>query len=272
LAAEHALSHDGASFEGGRGAWLARLGKLRNVTRQELVSRQLAAHLPTAPARVVDVGAGQGTQSLRLAALGHHVVAVEPDPSMRTELEATLAARAGEGLSVQVDAGGLGSLPAEVTSAAYDVVLCQGVLMYLAESPPALAELAALVAPGGLLSLVFRNAEGMALRPAIRRDWDEVHALLDQADGPNPVYRNEIGVDARADHLSAVEAVLARNGLVTEDWYGVRIATDSADADEPAPSDPAELAAMLAAEERLGRTDPYRRLATLLHLLSRRPG
>ena len=185
----------------------------------------------------------------------------------RTALEE----RSSEHLRVDVLDGGLGSLPTQLGSAAYDVVLCQGVLMYLAESGPALAELAALVAPGGLLSLVFRNAEGMALRPAIRRDWVEMHALLDRADGPNPFYRNEIGVDARADHLSQVEAALAGHGLVTEDWYGVRIATDSADADEPAPSDPAELAAVLAAEERLGRTDPYRRLATLLHLVSRRP-
>ncbi len=105
-------------------------------------------------------------------------------------------------------AGGLGSLPAEVSSAAYDVVLCQGVLMYLREAGPALAELAGLVAPGGLLSLVFRNAEGIALRPALRRDWAEVQALLDAATDPNPMYRNEIGVDARADRLADVEREL----------------------------------------------------------------
>jgi hypothetical protein len=143
--------------------------------------------------------------------------------------------------------------------------------MYLAEPGPALAELARLVAPGGLLSLVFRNAEGIALRPAIRRDWTQVEALLDAADDPNPLYLNEIGVMARADRLADVETRLAAHGLTTIAWHGVRIATDSADAEEPAPQDPAELAAMLAAEERLGRTDPYRRVATLVHLLSRRP-
>jgi S-adenosylmethionine-dependent methyltransferase len=127
------------------------------------------------------------------------------------------------------------------------------------------------VAPGGLLSLVFRNADGIAMRPAVRRDWAEARALLDGMDQRNPMYRNEIGVLARADHLEDVEADLASYGLQTEAWYGVRIATDTIDPDEPLPADPAELEQMLDVEERLGRTDPYRRVTTLLHLLSRRP-
>jgi S-adenosylmethionine-dependent methyltransferase len=220
---------------------------------------------------VLDVGAGQGTQALRLAGLGHQVVALEPDPAMREQLRRALDERSSEHLRVDVLDGGLGALPTQLSGAAYDVVLCQGVLMYLPESGPALAELAGLVAPGGLLSLVFRNAQGIALRPAIRRDWAQVQALLDAADDPNPLYLNEIGVNARADRLADVERGLAAHGLATIEWHGVRIATDAADAEEPAPQDPDELEAMLATEQRLGRTDPYRRVATLVHLLSRRP-
>ncbi|MCF6477018.1 hypothetical protein FAF44_53330, partial [Nonomuraea sp. MG754425] len=53
------------------------LGTLRDVVRQELVTRQLARHLPAAPCRVLDVGSGQGTQALRMAARGHHVTALD---------------------------------------------------------------------------------------------------------------------------------------------------------------------------------------------------
>lgn len=221
--------------------------------------------------RVLDVGAGQGTQALRLAALGHDVVATDPDPAMLETLETAIATSSVGPGRVRVVAGGLGPLPEEVRNTAYDVVLCQGVLMYLPDAAPALRELASLVLPGGLLSLVFRNADGIALRPAIRRDWDEARALLDGMDARNPLYRNEIGVQARADHLDDIEAGLASYGLETEAWYGVRIATDGIDPDEPVPSDPGELEEMLDIEERLGRTDPYRRVTTLLHLLSRRP-
>jgi SAM-dependent methyltransferase len=240
------------------------------------VSRQVHAHLGPAdrPLRVLDVGAGQGTQALRLAALGHEVVAVDPDPRMRDALSTAIAGlpEARQRVGVEVMAGGLGSLPDAVGSSTYDVVLCQGVLMYLPDAASALRELAGLVAPGGLLSLVFRNADGIALRPALRRDWAEARALLDSMGQPNPLYRNEIGVQARADRLDDVVAALASYGLETEAWYGVRIATDGIDPDEGVPADPTELEEMLDVEERLGRTDPYRRVSTLLHLLSRRPG
>jgi SAM-dependent methyltransferase len=263
-------SSSGDAFGGGRDQWLARLGRLRNVTRQELVTRQLARHLPSAPARVIDVGAGQGTQALVMAGAGLDVLAVDPDPDMRHALEANLAVAPHEVASrIRVAAGGFGALPQAARPAGFDVVCCHGVLMYLDDPAPALAELASLVAPGGLLSLVFRNADGMALRPGLRRDWAQVHELLDAAARPDAAYRNEIGVDARADHLHDVEAALARAGLRTEEWYGVRVATDGADPDEPAPTGQ-ELRDLLDAEDRLGRTDPYRQVGTLLHLLSRR--
>jgi S-adenosylmethionine-dependent methyltransferase len=72
-----------STFGDGRPLWLGRLDKVRNVVRQEMISRQLDKHLPAPPARVLDVGAGQGTQSIRLARAGYQVLAVEPDPDMR---------------------------------------------------------------------------------------------------------------------------------------------------------------------------------------------
>ncbi len=48
-----------------------RLGRLRDVVRQELVAAQLREVLPAgAPLRVLDVGCGQGTQALALARAG----------------------------------------------------------------------------------------------------------------------------------------------------------------------------------------------------------
>ena len=50
-------------------------------------------------------------------------------------------------------------------------------------------------------------------------------------------------------------------------WYGVRVFTDAAASDTPLP-DNATLNAILQFEERAGRTDPYRRVAALLHLIA----
>jgi SAM-dependent methyltransferase len=260
------------AFSAGIEPWLARQGNLRNVVRQELVTRQLAIHLEAAPARVLDVGAGQGTQAIRLARLGYDVLATEPDADMRAACEAALADEATEVAGrVRLSATPVESLLDDLEPQSFDVVLCHGVLMYLAEPGPALWALADLVAPGGVLSVLARNADGMALRPGLRRQWADVLDLLDEAREPSPHYVNELGVRARADRLEELASYISGRRMHIEAWYGVRVLTDGVPVDEPAPSDPDELAALLDAEEQVGRTDPYRRVGTLLHVVGRRP-
>jgi SAM-dependent methyltransferase len=274
-------------FGVGRQQWLDRLGNLRNVVRQEVIARQLAAHLPgvarasgaDAPLPpsldVLDVGAGQGTQAIRLARLGHRLTAIEPDPQMRDAAAAALALEEpGVRSRVEVRPGGLGTLDAAVGDAAYDLVLCHGVFMYLPAADPAVAELARHVAPGGLLSLVVRNAAGLALRPALRGRWSEVTALLDEvaaarSQGRDPVYTNELGVTARADDVATLNEVCRAAGLGPVAHHGVRIASDQVPVDAAAHS-PEDVEPLVEVEVRLGDVDPYRQVATLAHLVYRR--
>ena len=261
-------------FVAGQQPWLERLGNLRNVVRQELVTRQLAAHLPRGPLRVLDVGAGQGTQALRLARLGHSVTAVEPDGRMRAAFERAAAGLTGEQRDhVTLVATDLAGLASVTRPTAYDVVMCHGVLMYLPESRPAVAALARRVAPGGVVSIVARNGDAMAWRPARRHDWRAAMAMLEElqqasAEGRDAHYRNEIGVDARADTLASLTSDCESVGLDVTRWYGIRVASDDVPVDEPAPEGE-ELADLLDVEERLGATDPYRALGTLLHVIAR---
>ncbi len=254
-------------FTRGSRAWLDRQANLRTVVRHELIGRQLELHLPAGPCRVLDVGAGQGTQAIRLARLGHQVVAVEPDAVMRSAFETSAAREPADVQSrlVLVDAG-LGRL---VDLGSFDVVCCHGVLMYLDDARAAVVELCDLVTPGGIVSVAARNAESLAWRPGLRRQWTETLAHLDDAGAANPRYVNEIGVPARADRLEQLAAYIAGRRMHVEAWYGVRVLTDGDDVERAAPPQP-ELGDLLAAEERMGRTDPYRRLASLLHVVGRR--
>ena len=266
---------DGTFYEG-RPGWLGGLGNVRNVVRQEMISRQLGHHLPAPPARVLDVGAGQGTQSIRLARAGYQVLAVEPDPTMRAAFQAALDREpAAVGRRVTLRQGSVGSLGAATEGAVYDAVLLLGVLMYLRASEPAIAELAGQVAPGGLLALAARTAVSALWRPAARQDWQAALAAFDEhelarAEGRDVRYLNEIGAPARADDLGALTSAAARHGLTLENWYGVRIAVDMAELDPPPPSDPQQLAALLDTEERLGGTDPFRQLGQLAHVMLRK--
>src|SRR5580700_1886806 len=265
-----------STFGDGRPGWLGRLGNVRNVVRQEMISRQLDRHLRAPAARILDVGAGQGTQSIRLARAGHQVLAVEPDQGMREVFQAALDTEPAEVRDrVTLREGSAGRLAAVTGDEVYDAVLLLGVLMYLQASEPVIAELAAHVASGGLLALAARTTTSAVWRPAARGDWQAALAAFEEldrarAEGRDVRYVNEIGAPARADDFDALRNAAASSGLVLENWYGVRVAVDMDELDPPPPSDPRELAALLDVEERLGATDPYRQLGQLAHLILRR--
>ncbi|MGW0914137.1 class I SAM-dependent methyltransferase [Streptomyces sp. NPDC002784] len=236
------------------------------------LDEQIAGRFPVGRRlRVLDVGMGQGTQSLRLARAGHQVTGLEQDATMIAAARQALAGEP-EGIRerMRVIEGDGRETGAHFLPGSFDVVLCHGVLMYVEEPDPLLAGLARVLAPGGLLSLLVRNGDALAMRPGLSGDWAGALAAFDttahlphprtDANGGTPT---RLGLDVRADRLSTLTATLAGIGAPLQSWYGVRVFTDTAADDAGIPAD---VETLLAAEERAGRTDPYRGLAALLHL------
>ncbi|KUM82169.1 class I SAM-dependent methyltransferase [Streptomyces curacoi] len=209
--------------------------------------------------RVLDVGMGQGTQALRLARAGHQVTGVEQDPKMIAAAREELAGEP-EGIRerVRIVQGDGRDTGVHFLPGSFDVVLCHGVLMYVEDPDPLVAGLARMLAPGGLLSLLVRNGDALAMRPGLAADWAGALAAFDTT-----AYRNRLGRDVRADRLAELTATLAGIGAPLHAWYGVRVFTDTA---ADGAQIPADLEALLAVEERAGKTDPYRSVAALLHL------
>ncbi|MFI5985646.1 class I SAM-dependent methyltransferase [Streptomyces sp. NPDC051555] len=226
------------------------------------VDEQIAQRFPVGQRlRVLDVGMGQGTQALRLARAGHMVTGLEQDPGMlAVAREALDAEPAGIRDRVRLMEGDGRETGAHFLPGSFDVVLCHGVLMYVPESDGMLAGLARMLAHGGLLSLLVRNGDALAMRPALTGDWKAALAAFDTVD-----YTNRLGLDVRADRLSALTGTLSGIGAPLQSWYGVRVFTDGSEAGEVLPPE-GELELLLAAEDRAGRTDPYRGVAALLHL------
>jgi S-adenosylmethionine-dependent methyltransferase len=253
-----------AGFSVGEEQWRAGLGTLRQVVRQEIVARQVAAHLPDLPPRrVLDVGCGQGTQALVLARRGHFVIGLDSSAQLLDDFRTALAAEPAKvGDRVQLVQGKAEAIAGLFAPSSFDAVLCQGVLMYFPDPDPLLDAIAQVVAPGGIVSVLVRNGDALAMRPGLLCDWDSVGKAFDGGS-----YLNRIGVDARADRLEDLTAALARRQMSVPQWYGVRVFTDTAASDAPLP-DEATLNAILRFEERAGRTDPYRHVAALLHLIA----
>jgi SAM-dependent methyltransferase len=111
---------------------------------------RLADALAPRQARILDVGSGMGRVSAALLARGHRVLAVEPDPALRAQSQATypdLEVLPHEALSLD---------PAEV--GVFDLVVAVGnVMIFLGEDTEraVLARMADLLAPGGRVLVGF---------------------------------------------------------------------------------------------------------------------
>jgi SAM-dependent methyltransferase len=243
--------------------YLTHWGRVRHAVVWEALTTALAP-LGPGPLSVLDAGGGTGGFAVPLAGLGHRVTVVDPSPDSL----AALARRAAEqGVADTIDAvqGDLASLLDAVAPGSVDVVLCHSVLE-LADDPAAdLATLAATLRPGGLASVVAANRTAAVLSRALSGRFDEATAALDDPDGrygASDAARRRFGRDD-------LVALLAGGGLVTDEVHGVRVFTDLVPG-ALLDTDASAFESLVALELAAAARDPYRDLATQLHVLAHR--
>jgi 2-polyprenyl-6-hydroxyphenyl methylase/3-demethylubiquinone-9 3-methyltransferase len=147
---------------------------------------------PLAGRAALDVGCGAGLLAEPLARMGADVTGVDAAPE---NIAAARAHAAGQGLAIRYHAGELAVLPA----ATFDLVTSMEVVEHVADPAAFIGELAARLAPGGLMILSTPNrtalsklllvegAERVGAVPRGTHDWDqflkpeELTALLEGA-------------------------------------------------------------------------------------------
>lgn len=123
----------------------------------------LRKHLPTAPARILDVGAGSGRDAAWLRSFGHTVVAVEPSRRM-----AAFARQLGRCRDIEWIDDRLPELTkVSARKSQFDFILANAMWMHLApsERAPAFACLLGLLASGGRLAITFSQGTPQANWP-----------------------------------------------------------------------------------------------------------
>ncbi|KQP84984.1 bifunctional 2-polyprenyl-6-hydroxyphenol methylase/3-demethylubiquinol 3-O-methyltransferase UbiG [Aeromicrobium sp. Leaf291] len=143
--------------------------------RQEImwqaVLDAIAAVPGEGPFDVLDVGGGTGGDAVRLAALGHRVTVVDPSP----DALASLGRRAAEAgvedyvVGVLADTSDLGE---HVAAASTDLAVLHGVLEYVDDPAEALAAVAGVLRPSGVVSVVVAGRPAAVLARAITGDFD----------------------------------------------------------------------------------------------------
>ncbi|GAA1959462.1 methyltransferase [Nocardioides panacihumi] len=209
--------------------------------------------------RVLDVGGGDGRDAVPLAVAGHDVTVLDPAPGWLAEARSR-AAEAGVELTTLE--GGLDDLPVTGT---FDLVLCHFVLHYRPAGTADLARLAALVRPGGRLSVMAPNPAAMVLMRLTRSGPEAaLRELVAEA-------QHSVTFDHTARKITAEEMAsdLEQVGLAVVDRYGTRIANDLLTDDE-AKRDPAYFDRLLELELALCDREPFLRVGGMWQLVAER--
>jgi SAM-dependent methyltransferase len=139
------------------------------------VHRWVLHLIPDPPSRILDIGAGTGRDAAGFAALGHHVLAVEPTGALRERAKILHPSSRIEWLE--------DSLPdltlVRARGWAFDVVMLSAVWMHLDERQrrTAMPHVAALVRPGGVMILSLRYGPVPAGRRMFAVTIDETTQL-----------------------------------------------------------------------------------------------
>jgi S-adenosylmethionine-dependent methyltransferase len=211
---------------------------------------------------VVDVGGGTGGLAVPLATFGHNVTVVDPSP----DALAAAQRRAAEGSAplsvVQGEAASVAELIGQGTA---DLVVCHNVLEYVDSPQDAMAGIAQVLRPSGVVSVLAANSVAAVLHHALAGRFAEARRLLaDDAAG-----RAAAPELPRRFTLPELTALVEGAGLRPGEAHGLRIfggLVPSALADGDADG----ATGLIALERAAAGYPPLRDIAAQLHLLGHR--
>ncbi|WP_432493156.1 methyltransferase domain-containing protein [Kineococcus gypseus] len=178
---------------------------------QQLLADAHGAGGADGPLSVVDVGGGTGGLAVRVAALGHRVVVVDPSPDALAALQRRTA-EAGLSERVRAVQGDATELAALLPAGGADVLLCHGVLEVVDDPAAALRAAHAVLRPGGRLSVLVAQWPATVLARVLAGQLPQaLHALSDAEhrwSGTDPLRR-------RFDRASAARLAEAAGFTVT---------------------------------------------------------
>jgi S-adenosylmethionine-dependent methyltransferase len=206
---------------------------------------------------VVDAGGGTGGFAVPLAALGHHVTVVDPNPDSLAAAQRRAAEADVPIAAIQGEADGLDSVVGEDAA---DLVICHSVLEYVESPADALAAVARVLRRDGTVSVLAASAVAAVLHRALAGRFGEARALLRGTAGEGT---------PRRFTLPELSALIEGAGLRPGAAHGVRIFADLVPS-VLVDADPGAADALRSLEAAAATHPAFRDIAAQLHVLGRR--
>jgi SAM-dependent methyltransferase len=237
----------------------------RSSSRTAVVWAGLEPTLRGEPLDVLDIGGGTGGFAVRVGALGHRVTVVDPSP----DALAALDRRAREhDVAVTGRQGDLSTLLDVVDHDSADVVLCHGVLEVVDDPAAALATLARVLRPGGVLSLLVAQRHAAVVARAMAGHFQQALALLAPT-GPGQRSSVAGGRPGRRYTHDELTGLVGGAGFGVDAVHAVRVFTDLVPG-SLLDLEPGASSALVELEQAVATRPEYLPLATQLHLLAHR--
>jgi SAM-dependent methyltransferase len=214
---------------------------------------------------VLDIGGGTGGFAVPLGELGYSVTVIDPSPDALAALERR-AAESGTAATVRGIQGDAAGVVGLLGADSVDAVLCHSVLEVVDDPADALAQVAAVLRPGGVASVLAANrVAAVVARVAAGRLSDARELLSD------PLGTSGAGDSlARRFTMAQLEQLVAEAGLRSRSVHGIRIFADVAPA-ALVDIDPRAVADLIALERAAAEDPAYASIATGLHVLADAP-
>lgn len=235
---------------------------LKGQVRLGILRRDLEEFLPELKAdslRVLDAGGGQGQMSVYFAQQGHDVLLCDISEQMLA-LAKTALDQAGVLAKVKLQHDSIQNVLAD-EQAGFDAIVCHAVMEWVAEPQALLAALATALKPGGKLSLIYYNLNGLIYKNLLRNNFKKIRQEKWRG------YRGSL-TPSNPLRPEQVNQWLDESGLETLCESGIRVFHDYILDPQERQRDPEGVLEM---ELKHSRLMPFKHLGRYIHVLCQKP-
>ncbi len=205
-------------FDGRVGDWVSYVESVPGRLRHDETLHHLREHLRGRALDILDLGTGIGELAAALAREGQAVTAVDYSAAMLAE-----ARRRCAGLPVNFVCADAIRVGAVFEPESFDVALCHSLLEFVDSPDGIVAQVAEVLRPGGLVSVLVGNRYHAPLRKALlEQDIDSARLGLEKELPGEDLF----GLPRRTFCPRAIHNMVETCGFRVEGEYGVRIFSD----------------------------------------------